>query len=75
MAARKHREINDIQPSEKTIPFVTCEVSLGQYVGELVFGVNIFDMDLGVRIDSVEYYHLRENDYRNAWCRFYRFSN
>ena len=27
------------------IPFITCEVSLGQCVCELVFGVNVFDLD------------------------------
>ena len=24
------------------IPFITCEISLGQHVCELVFGVNVF---------------------------------
>ena len=33
--------------TQKMIPFITCEVSLGQYVCELVFGVNVFDLDLG----------------------------
>ena len=27
------------------IPVITCEISLGQHVCELVFGVNVFDMD------------------------------
>ena len=31
------------------IPFITCEISL-----ELVLGVNVFDLDLGVQIDSIE---------------------
>ena len=35
------------------IPFITFESSLCQYVCELVFGVNVFDLDLGVQIDSV----------------------
>ena len=38
---------------EKMIPLVTCEISLG-YVCELVFGVNIFNLDFGVQIDSIE---------------------
>ena len=29
------------------ISFVTCEISLGQHVCELVFGVNIFNLDFG----------------------------
>ena len=36
------------------IPFITCEISLGQYVCEFVFGVNVFDPNLGVQIDSIE---------------------
>ena len=27
------------------IPFITCEISLGQYVSELVFGVDVLDLD------------------------------
>ena len=36
------------------IPFITCEVSLCQYVCELAFGVNVFDLDFWVQIDSIE---------------------
>ena len=31
--------------TQKMIPFITCEISHGQYVCELVFGVNVFDLD------------------------------
>ena len=34
-----------LNKTQKMIPFITCEISLGQYVGELVFGVNVFDLD------------------------------
>ena len=40
----------DVKQTQKMIPFITCEVSLGQYVCELVFGVNVFDLDLGVQL-------------------------
>ena len=43
-----------IMNRQKMIPFITCEISLGQYVCELVFGVNVFDLDFGVQIDSFE---------------------
>ena len=36
------------------VPLVTCEISLCQYVSELVFGVNVFDLDLEVQIDSIK---------------------
>ena len=44
----------DVEQAQKMIPFITCEVSLCQYVCELVFGVNVFDLDLGIQIDSVK---------------------
>ena len=37
----------DVEQTQKMIPLVTCEISLCQYVCELVFGVNVFDLDLG----------------------------
>ena len=42
------------EQTPKMIPFITCEVSLGQYVCDLVFGVNVFDLDFGLQIDSIK---------------------
>ena len=42
----------NIEQAQQMIPFITCEISLCQYVCELVFGVNVFDLDFGVQIDS-----------------------
>ena len=44
----------NVKQTQKMIPFITCEISLGQYVCELIFGVNVFDLDLGVQIDSTK---------------------
>ena len=44
----------NVKQAQKMIPFVTCEVSLCQPACELVAGVNVFDLDLGVQIDSIE---------------------
>ena len=44
----------NIKQTLKMIPFIRCEISLGQYACELVFGVNVFDLDFGVQIDSIE---------------------
>ena len=44
----------DVEPTQKMIPFITCEISLCQYVCELVLGVNVFDLDVGVQINSIE---------------------
>ena len=44
----------DVERPQRMIPFITREISLCQYVCELVFGVNVFDLDLGVQIDSIK---------------------
>ena len=44
----------DVEKTQKMIPFITCEISLCQYVCELVLGVNVFDLDLEVQIDSIK---------------------
>ena len=44
----------DVEHTQKMIPFITCEFSLCQDVCELVFGVNVFDLDLWVQIDSIK---------------------
>ena len=53
MATREYWKIHDVQ-TKMVIPFITCEISFGQNVCEVVSGVNIFDLDLGFPIDSVE---------------------
>ena len=40
-------EMANVKRAQKMIPFVTCEISLGQHVCELVFGVNVFDLYFG----------------------------
>ena len=44
----------NVEQTQKMIPFITCEISLCQCVCELVLGVNVFDLDLGVQIDSIK---------------------
>ena len=46
--------IHDVKQMQKMVPFVTRETSSGQHVRQLVFGVHIFDLDLGTKVDSVE---------------------
>ena len=43
-------EIANVKQTQKMIPFITCEISLGRYVCELVFGVNVFDLDFGSKL-------------------------
>ena len=44
----------DVKQMEKIVPLITCEISLCQYVCELVFGVDTFDLNLRIQIDSVK---------------------
>ena len=45
----------DIEQSQQMIPFITCEIPLCQDVCELVLGVNVFDLNLGVsKINSIK---------------------
>ena len=40
---------------EKIVPLITCEIALCcQCVCELGFGVNLFDLDFWVEVDSVK---------------------
>ena len=47
-------KIHNVKPTKKITPLITRETAFSQHVSELVFGVNIFDMDLGVQVDSVK---------------------
>ena len=42
----------DIKQGQQMIPFIACEIPLCQDVCELVLGVNIFELDFGVHINS-----------------------
>ena len=44
----------DVEQTQKMIPFITWEISLCGYVCDLVFGVDILDLNLGVQINSVK---------------------
>ena len=44
----------DIKQGQRVIPFITCEIPLCQDVCELVFRVDVFDLDFGARINSIE---------------------
>ena len=47
-------EMAYIEQTTKMVPFITCEISLCQYVCDLVFGVNIFNSNLGIKINSIK---------------------
>ena len=41
----------NVKQAQQTIPLITRETSFGQNVCELVFGVDVFDMDFWVQIE------------------------
>ena len=45
-AVREKRNVHNVEPLEKMIPFVTSECPFGQNVSELASGVNVFDLYL-----------------------------
>ena len=44
----------NIKQGQQMIPFITCEIHLCQDVCKLVIGVDVFDLNLRVKIDSIE---------------------
>ena len=47
-------EMADIEQAQQMIPLITCEISFGFYVSELVFGVDALDLDFWVQVYSIE---------------------
>ena len=43
-----------IEEGQQMIPVITCEIPFCQYVSELVLGVDVFDLDFGVKINSIK---------------------
>ena len=67
----------NIKHGQQMIPFITCEIPFCQDVCELVFGVNVFDWDLGIQIDLIEQ-HIKSNTVGSgnmSHCRTSAFHN
>ena len=43
----RRAEMADVEQMKKIIPFVTCEITFGQNVSELMSGVNVPNLNLG----------------------------
>ena len=46
--------MDDVKEMEKIVPLITCEISLCQYLCELVCGVDTLDLNLWIQIHSVK---------------------
>ena len=56
-----------LNKTQKMVPFITCEISLCQYLCDLVLGVNVFDLDLGAQIDSIKQ-PIKSNSVGSGTC-------
>ena len=52
LGAASGAEVADVEQMKKNIPFVTCEITCSQNVCELMFGVNVPDLKLGINNQS-----------------------
>ena len=50
LSAARRTEMADVEQMKKIVPFVTCEISFGQNVCELMFGVGVPDLILRIPI-------------------------
>ena len=48
LSGANRAEMTDVEQMKKIVPFATCEITFGQYVCELMFGVNVANLNLGV---------------------------
>ena len=46
--------VHNVEQTEKMVRPITSENDLRQHVGELVLGINVFDLDFWVHVDSVK---------------------
>ena len=56
----------NVKQGQQMIPFITCDIPLGQCVCELVFGVDVFDLDFW----GPDYFDRTTN--QEQLCEFWR---
>ena len=52
--AAERAEMADVKQMKKIVPLITCEVPFCQHACELVFGVDVLDLNLRFQINTVE---------------------
>ena len=52
MSAAKRAEMADVEQMKKIVSLVTCEITFGQYVCELMFGVDV-PVEQSIKSNSV----------------------
>ena len=51
---RSRAKMANVKQGQQMIPFITCEIPLCQNVCKLILGVNVFDLDLSVKINPIK---------------------
>ena len=54
LSAASRAEMANVEEMKKIVPLITCGVPFGQHVCELVFGVNVTDLNFEVQINPVK---------------------
>ena len=54
LSAASRAEMADVAQMKKIVLFVTCEITFSQYVCELVFGVDVSNLNVGIKINFVK---------------------
>ena len=54
LSAGRRAEMADGEQMKKIVPFVTCEVTVGQIVCELMFGINESNLNFRIKINPVK---------------------
>ena len=57
----------NIKQDQQMIPFITCEIPLRQDVCKLVLGVDVFDLDLRVQINSIKSNSMSSGNMSHCW--------
>ena len=71
----------DVEQMKKIVPFITCENSFDQYACNLVFGVNVPDLNLVVQVNSVKqaiksnFVGSRHMSHRGTSAFYYHFNH
>ena len=54
LSAAQRAEMADVEQMKKIVPLITCEITYGQYVCELIFGVDVPYLNLWIQINPIK---------------------
>ena len=54
LSAASRAGMDDVEQMKKNVPLITCEITFGQYDCELMFGVDVPDLNLWIQINLIK---------------------